>query len=73
MEGHDVGGQPTGCKQGEGSSTIALHTHLLEKGVRPVGSQSWQKHAVCSLIHATPQTYAEQIIRLSLPGDSAAM
>ena len=30
MEGRDVGGQATGCKQREGSSTIALHTHLLK-------------------------------------------
>jgi len=66
MEGRDVGGQPTGCKQREGSSTIALHAHLLKNAVRPVGSQSWRKHAVCSLIHATPQTYAKQIGRLNL-------
>ncbi len=66
MEGRDVGGQATGCKQREGSSTIALHTHLLKKAVRPVGTQSWRKHAVCSLIHATPQTCTKHTIRLSL-------
>ena len=73
MEGRDVGGQATGCKHGEGGSTIALYTHLLEEAARPVRAQSWRKHAVCGLIHATPQTYAKLAIRLCLRGDSAAM
>ncbi len=66
MEGSDVGAQATGCKQREGSSTMALYTHLLEEAIRPVRPQSWRKHPVCGLIYATPQTCADQIIRLNL-------
>ena len=65
MEGRDVGGRATGCKQREGSSTCALYTHLLEEAIRPVRPQSWREHLVCGLIHATPQTYAKQILRVS--------